>query len=69
MIPIEDIMKELESIAEGKEEYSQTKEEVVEVEECKDENTSVELNEYDINVVKQAEDRGFKCLSNKDNIK
>lgn len=56
-ITIEDIIKELESITEGKEEEVPVVE-VAPLEE-QNENTPVELNEYDINVVKQAEDRGF----------
>ncbi|MCT8976149.1 chemotaxis protein CheA [Clostridium sp. CX1] len=54
--PIEEIIKELGSITEGKAEEAQTKEEI---QEEKVDGTPVELNEYDINVVKQAEDRGF----------
>ncbi|MDW8799713.1 chemotaxis protein CheA [Clostridium sp. A1-XYC3] len=55
-MPIDEIIKELESITEGKAEEAQTKEEI---QEEKVDGTPVELNEYDINVVKQAEDRGF----------
>jgi Chemotaxis protein histidine kinase and related kinases len=57
-VTIEDIIKELESITEGKEEDTQVVEEPISEE--NDENTAVELNEYDINIVKQAEDRGYK---------
>lgn len=57
-VTIEDIIKELESITEGKEEDVYILEKAASEE--KSENTPVELNEYDINVVKQAEDRGYK---------
>lgn len=55
-IPIDEIIRELESITEGKVEEAQTNEEI---QEKKVEAAPIELNEYDINVVKQAEDRGF----------
>lgn len=57
-VTIEDIIKELESITEGKEEDTQVVEEVALEEESK--NVPLDLNEYDINIVKQAEDRGYK---------
>lgn len=54
--PIDEIIRELESITDRKAEEPQSNEEVQEKE---IDATPVELNEYDINVVKQAEDRGF----------
>lgn len=55
-VAIDEIMKELEAVAEDK---TEVKESVSTVIEDKSDNGKVELNEYDINVVKQAEDRGF----------
>ncbi|MBA5851094.1 chemotaxis protein CheA [Clostridium sp. cel8] len=75
--PIEDIMEELEKIAEqgkkGDEGESQKKEEPEEKTEDKkqekegtnSENSTqdIELNEYDINVIKQAKDKGYGAYS------
>jgi two-component system, chemotaxis family, sensor kinase CheA len=75
--PIEDIMEELEKIAEqgkkGDESESQKKEEPEEKTEDKkqekegtnSENSTqdIELNEYDINVIKQAKDKGYGAYS------
>lgn len=59
-VTIEDIIKELESITDGKQEDTQIVEEAAVAEETDNENSPLELNEYDINVVKQAEDKGYK---------
>jgi len=59
-VTIEDIIKELESITEGKEEKSGIAEESAVTEESISGNVQLELNEYDINIVKQAEDKGYK---------
>ncbi|MBU5591118.1 chemotaxis protein CheA [Clostridium sp. MSJ-4] len=59
---IADIMKQLESIAEG-ESIEEEEEKEVEAQEMKVEDNSVkdrlQLNEYDINVIKQAGEKGF----------
>jgi len=56
-VTIDEIIKELESVAEGKtEEVNESASTVIEDKDC---NAKVELNEYDINIIKQAEDRGF----------
>ena len=59
---IADIMKQLESIAEG-ESIEEEEEKEVEAQEMKVEGNSVkdrlQLNEYDINVIKQAGEKGF----------
>ncbi|MBI6872741.1 chemotaxis protein CheA [Clostridium aciditolerans] len=74
-IQIEEIIKELESITEGKIEDVETKEILKEEqnEEDSDLDSPIELNEYDINIVKQAEDRGYnsyqiKILLSKDTL-
>ncbi len=74
-IQIEEIIKELESITEGKIEDVETKEILQEEqnEEDSDLDSPIELNEYDINIVKQAEDRGYnsyqiKILLSKDTL-
>lgn len=74
-IQIEEIIKELESITEGKIEDVETKEILQEEQNEEDSNldSPIELNEYDINIVKQAEDRGYnsyqiKILLSKDTI-
>lgn len=74
-IEIEEIIKELESITEGKIEDVETKEILQEEqsEEGSDLDSPIELNEYDINIVKQAEDRGYnsyqiKILLSKDTL-
>lgn len=63
-VQIEDIIRELESITEGKTEEIENKEILQEVQaaEESDLNSAIELNEYDINIVKQAEDRGYKAF-------
>ncbi|WML35515.1 chemotaxis protein CheA [Clostridium sp. OS1-26] len=62
-IQIEEIISELESITEGKIEDVETKEILQEEqnEEGSDLDSPIELNEYDINIVKQAEDRGYSA--------
>lgn len=74
-IQIEEIIKELESITEGKIEDVETKEILQEEQNEEDSNldSPIELNEYDINIVKQAEDRGYsayqiKILLSKDTL-
>ncbi|MTK11516.1 MAG: chemotaxis protein CheA [Clostridiaceae bacterium] len=74
-IQIEEIISELESITEGKTEDVETKEILQEEQnkEYSDLDSPIELNEYDINIVKQAEDRGYsayqiKILLSKDTL-
>lgn len=74
-IQIEEIISELESITEGKIEDVETKEILQEEQnqEGSDLDSSIDLNEYDINIVKQAEDRGYssyqiKILLSKDTL-
>jgi two-component system chemotaxis sensor kinase CheA len=59
--PIEGIMNELEKIAEkGEENQEEENQPQTEKEEViKNSDSKVELNEYDINVIKQAKDRGY----------
>lgn len=60
-VTIEEIIKELGSITDGKEEKQEESIKAIEepaLEENK--NAPLDLNEYDINIVKQAEDRGYK---------
>jgi len=59
-VTIEEIIKELESITEGKEEDIKTEEVAAEAEEIESANVTLDLNEYDINIVRQAEDKGYK---------
>ncbi|MBC2581615.1 chemotaxis protein CheA [Clostridium sp. DJ247] len=54
---IGEIIRELESITESKEEVIVLEESSITKEE--EENQGIELNEYDINIVKQAEERGY----------
>lgn len=74
-IQIEEIIRELESITEGKIEDVETKEILQEEQnqEDSDLDSPIDLNEYDINIVKQAEDRGYssyqiKILLSKDTL-
>lgn len=74
-VQIEEIIKELESITEGKIEDVETKEILQEEqnEEDSDLDSSIELNEYDINIVKQAGDKGYnsyqiKIILSKDTL-
>ncbi|WPC41090.1 chemotaxis protein CheA [Clostridium sp. JS66] len=63
-VSIVDIMNELETIKEFADENPQMEskpEEPVKEESAAGKKVNIELNEYDINVVKQAEDKGFKC--------
>lgn len=64
-VPIDDIMNELENITSNVEEESSV--DAKDVESCeeqkedkaKEPNVKIELNEYDINVIQQAQDKGF----------
>ncbi|GAA0746590.1 chemotaxis protein CheA [Clostridium oceanicum] len=64
-VPIDDIMKELEKIANGdsdapEQSNQNDKEEKIENKDIEGKvNSKIPLNEYDVNVIKQAEDRGF----------
>jgi two-component system chemotaxis sensor kinase CheA len=58
-VAIEDIIKELESITEDKDEEVVVEKVTAQILQNTEENVPVELNEYDINVVKQAEDKGY----------
>ncbi|AKA70330.1 chemotaxis protein CheA [Clostridium scatologenes] len=63
-VSIVDIMNELETIKEFADENPQMEgkpEEPVKEESTAGKKINIELNEYDINVVKQAEDKGFRC--------
>lgn len=63
-VSIVDIMNELETIKEFADENTQMEskpEESVKEESAAGKKVNIDLNEYDINVVKQAEDKGFKC--------
>ncbi len=63
-VSIVDIMNELETIKEFADENPQMEgkpEEPVKEESAAGKKINIELNEYDINVVKQAEDKGFRC--------
>ncbi|MBV7272270.1 chemotaxis protein CheA [Clostridium thailandense] len=67
-ISVEEIINELESIADGKEEKIEENEATSEKEiDDNQENgkidSSIELNEYDINIVKQAKDRGYESFA------
>ncbi|KZL94047.1 chemotaxis protein CheA [Clostridium magnum] len=60
-VTIEEIIKELGSITDSKEEKKE--ESIKDIEEPaleENKNVPLDLNEYDINIVKQAEDRGYK---------
>ncbi|AWI03657.1 chemotaxis protein CheA [Clostridium drakei] len=63
-VSIVDIMNELETIKEFADENPQMEgktEEPVKEDSAAGKKINIELNEYDINVVKQAEDKGFGC--------
>ncbi|WP_434290147.1 chemotaxis protein CheW [Clostridium botulinum] len=62
-IPIDHIIEELEKAANGDISSQENEKEAVEtIEENKSEgNSTIPLNEYDLNVIKQAEDRGFNA--------
>ncbi|EJO5346094.1 chemotaxis protein CheA [Clostridium botulinum] len=64
-VPIDHIIEELEKAAKGDISAEEENKETVEqsIEESKDEEVSnIPLNEYDLNVIKQAEDKGFNAL-------
>ncbi|CAB1241521.1 chemotaxis protein CheW [Clostridium sp. MT-14] len=75
-VPIEGIIEELEKISGNPQEASAGRENVgaednktdSEVEAKDIDNSSVKLNEYDINVVKQAKDKGFNAYEIKINL-
>ncbi|KGO14145.1 chemotaxis protein CheA [Clostridium botulinum] len=62
-VPIDHIIEELEKAANGDISSQENEKEAVEtIEENKSEgNSTIPLNEYDLNVIKQAEDRGFNA--------
>ncbi|HDK7174867.1 chemotaxis protein CheA [Clostridium sporogenes] len=62
-VPIDHIIEELEKAAKGDISSEDQKEEAIEtIEENKiEENSTIPLNEYDLNVIKQAEDKGFNA--------
>ncbi|NFU65952.1 chemotaxis protein CheA [Clostridium sporogenes] len=62
-VPIDHIIEELEKAAKGDISSEEQKEEDIEtIEENKsEENSTIPLNEYDLNVIKQAEDKGFNA--------
>ncbi|MBD5639850.1 chemotaxis protein CheA [Clostridium botulinum] len=62
-VPIDHIIEELEKAAKGDISSEDQKEEAIEtIEENKSEgNSTIPLNEYDLNVIKQAEDKGFNA--------
>ncbi|APF28452.1 cheW-like domain protein [Clostridium sporogenes] len=62
-VPIDHIIEELEKAAKGDISSEDQKEEAIETtEENKSEgNSTIPLNEYDLNVIKQAEDKGFNA--------
>ncbi|EPY6470948.1 chemotaxis protein CheW [Clostridium sporogenes] len=62
-VPIDHIIEELEKAAKGDISSEEQKEEAIEtIEENKSEqNSTIPLNEYDLNVIKQAEDKGFNA--------
>ncbi|KEI85561.1 chemotaxis protein CheA [Clostridium botulinum] len=62
-VPIDHIIEELEKAANGDISSQENKKEDIEtIEENKSEgNSTIPLNEYDLNVIKQAEDRGFNA--------
>ncbi|WP_049041661.1 chemotaxis protein CheA [Clostridium sporogenes] len=62
-VPIDHIIEELEKAAKGDISSEEQKEEAIEnIEENKiEENSTIPLNEYDLNVIKQAEDKGFNA--------
>lgn len=62
-VPIDHIIEELEKAAKGDISSEDQKEEDIEtIEENKSEgNSTIPLNEYDLNVIKQAEDKGFNA--------
>ena len=62
-VPIDHIIEELEKAAKGYISSEDQKEEAIETtEENKSEgNSTIPLNEYDLNVIKQAEDKGFNA--------
>ncbi|BDB02579.1 chemotaxis protein CheA [Clostridium botulinum] len=62
-VPIDHIIEELEKAANGDISSQENEEEAIEtIEENKSEgNSTIPLNEYDLNVIKQAEDRGFNA--------
>jgi two-component system chemotaxis sensor kinase CheA len=62
-ISITSIMDELETIKESTDENKELKNDHEKPVEEVNKNSTIELNEYDINVVKQAEDRGFKSYA------
>ncbi|MBD5588088.1 chemotaxis protein CheA [Clostridium botulinum] len=62
-VPIDHIIEELEKAANGDISPQENEKEAIEtIEENKSEgNSTIPLNEYDLNVIKQAEDRGFNA--------
>ncbi|ABS39340.1 chemotaxis protein CheA [Clostridium botulinum] len=62
-VPIDHIIEELEKAANGDISSQENEKEAIEtIEENKSEgNSTIPLNEYDLNVIKQAEDRGFNA--------
>ncbi|MHB9922088.1 chemotaxis protein CheW [Clostridium botulinum] len=62
-VPIDHIIEELEKAANGDISSQENEEEAIEtIEKNKNEgNSTIPLNEYDLNVIKQAEDRGFNA--------
>lgn len=62
---IDGIIKELEAIADGKEEETPKEAEVEEAVLVDSASIMIELNEYDINVLKQAQDKGFYAYQTK----